>query len=70
MLYLQEVDLGLPNCYQEMTTREIGTLCVNFHCFKFSYIKISVVGDIPYSSKFLRSINFVIFVRCKLITKI
>ena len=26
-------------------------------------------SDIPYSSKFLRSNNFVIFVRCKLITK-
>ena len=40
MLYLQEVNLGLPNCYQELTTEEIT---VNFHCFKFS---VSVVGDI------------------------
>ena len=46
MLYLQEVDLGLPNCYQELTTEEIGTLNSKLHCFKFSYIKISVVGDI------------------------
>ena len=30
-------------CYQELTTE---LLTVNFHCFKFSYIKISVVGDI------------------------
>ena len=40
---LQEVDLGLPNCYQELTTEEIGTLNSKL---KFSYIKISVVGDI------------------------
>ena len=40
---LQEVDIGLPNYYQELTTEEIGTLN---SCFKFSYIKISVVGDI------------------------
>ena len=39
-----EVDLGLPNCNQELTTEEIGTL--NIHCFKFGCIKISVVGDI------------------------
>ena len=25
MLYLQEVNLGLPNCYQELNTEEIGT---------------------------------------------
>ena len=33
------------------------------------YRVIRCTGQVPYSSKFSRSNNFVIFVRCKLITK-
>ena len=34
------------------------------------FMAIVILLYIPYSSKFSRSITFVIFVRCKLITKI
>ena len=44
------------------------TACFRYHIHIFIYNYVAI-GSIPYSSKFSRSNNFVIFVRCKLITK-